>query len=139
MQSKTITAHITNRAEIKSVAGEVTCSGSYVLIEKVNQYKSEFGTDPARWPTQAVNDSNDILINEFILKLTDQYAISYSQTEMCHCRTVPTETIIQSIKQDCRTVKEISRATKAGTGCGTCVPQIKILLSEILRQTLEKT
>ncbi|MBC7458440.1 MAG: (2Fe-2S)-binding protein [Bdellovibrionaceae bacterium] len=53
---------------------------------------------------------------------------------MCHCRTVPTETVIQSIKQNCRTVKEISRATKAGTGCGTCIPQLRILLSEILRK-----
>lgn len=138
MESKSITAHITNRAEIKSGAGEVTCSGSYALIEKVNQYRSEFGTDPTLWPIKAVNDSSDILINEIILKSTNQYAISYSQDELCHCRSVATETVIQTIKQDCHTVKEISRATKAGTGCGTCVPQLRILLSEILRSDLEK-
>lgn len=134
METKSITAHITNRAEIKSTEQDVSCSGSFALIEKVNRYKKEFGSDPAKWPVVPVSDSNDILINELILKSTEQYAISYDQEEMCHCRTVPTETVIQSIKQDCRTVKEISRATKAGTGCGTCVPQLRILLSEILRK-----
>lgn len=132
METKSITAHIIHRAEIKSNEGEVSCSGSFSLIEKVNKYKNEFGNDPAKWPIKPVQDSSDILINELILKSTHQYAISYNQEEMCHCRTVPTETVIQSIKQDCRTVKEISRATKAGTGCGTCVPQLRILLSEIL-------
>jgi bacterioferritin-associated ferredoxin len=132
METKSITAHITNRAEIKSNEHEVSCSGSYALIKKVNQYKNEFGNDPATWPIKAVQDSSDILINELILKSTHQYAISYNQEEICHCRTVPTETVIQSIKQDCHSVKEISRATKAGTGCGTCIPQLRILLSEIL-------
>lgn len=134
METKSITAHIIHRAEIKSTEGEVSCSGSFALIEKVNKYKNEFGNDPAKWPIQPVQDSSDILINELILKSTHQYSISYNQEEMCHCRTVPTETVIQSIKQDCRTVKEISRATKAGTGCGTCVPQLRLLLSEILRK-----
>lgn len=134
METKSITASITNRAEIKVTKQAISCSGSFALIEKVNKYKNEFGSDPAKWPLKAVHDSSDILINELILKLTGQHKISYAQEEICHCRTVPTETVIQSIKQDCHTVKEISRATKAGTGCGTCVPQLKILLSEILRK-----
>jgi bacterioferritin-associated ferredoxin len=134
MDTKSITAHITHRAEIKSEEQVVSCSGSFALIEKVNKYKKEFGQDPKKWPVQPVQDRNDILINEFILKSQNQYVISYAQDEICHCRTVPTETVIQSIKQDCHTVKEISRSTRAGTGCGTCVPQLKILLSEILRK-----
>ena len=134
MDTKSITAHITDRAEIKSDEQVVSCWGSFELIEKVNQCKKEFGQDPTTWPLQTVYDRNDILINEFILKSQNQYILSYTQDELCHCRTVALETVIQSIKQDCHTVKEISRATRAGTGCGTCVPQLKILLSEILRK-----
>lgn len=129
-----ITAQITNRAEIKLSDNSVTCSGNYHMIEKVNHYKAVYGNDPKQWPIQPVRDSVDILINEFVLKAQGQYHISYPHEEMCHCRTVPTEMVIQSIKQDCSSVKEISRATKAGTGCGTCVPNLKILLAEILNQ-----
>lgn len=111
---------------------KVTCTGSYQVIERVQSYKVQYGSDPANWPLVEAKDSYDILINEFILKCKNQFSISYKHEEMCHCRTVPTEVVIQSIKQDCRTVKEISRHTKAGTGCGTCVPHLKVLLQEIL-------
>lgn len=132
MEIKSITAHITNRAEIKWEEQDISVYGPWSLIEKINVYKKEFGSDPKVWPIKPIENNNDILINEFILKIKNDYKISHTQVEICHCRTVPTETVIQCVKQDCHTVKEISRATKAGTGCGTCVPQLKILLSEIL-------
>lgn len=127
-----VKSNITRKAEIKLTEGEISCAGSYQIVERLKSYKNEFGNDPAKWPIKPVQDNYDILINEFILKCRNQYQISYAHEEMCHCRTVPTETVIQSIKQNCRTVKEISRNTKAGTGCGTCVPNLKILLDEIL-------
>lgn len=130
-----VKSNITHKAEVKLVDNEVSCTGSYQVVERLQKYKNEYGADPKQWPVKPVQDDYDIMINEFILKCQDQYRISYSHAEMCHCRTVPTETVIQSIKQNCHTVKEISRNTKAGTGCGTCVPNIKVLLSEILNKS----
>lgn len=125
-------SNITHKAEIKESDNQVICEGSYRLIEKVQKYKAQYGTDPRLWPVMDVQDSYDILLNEFILKCQNKYNLTYQHDEICHCRTVSRETVIQSIKQDCRTLKEISRNTKAGTGCGTCVPNLKVLLAEIL-------
>lgn len=128
-----VKSNITHRATLHFKDNEITCEGSFQVVERLQKYKNEFGADPKNWPLQPVQDNYDIMINEFILKCQNQYQISYQHEEMCHCRSVPTETVIQSIKQNCRTVKEISRHTKAGTGCGTCVPNLKLLLSEILK------
>lgn len=134
-----VKSNITNRAELHLNESELKCSGGFLLIEKINTYKAEFGADPKLWPLKTASensdliDNYDVLINEFILKTQGQFAITYKHDEICHCRTVPTETVMQSIKQGCRSLKDISRATKAGTGCGTCVPNLRILLAEILK------
>lgn len=128
-----VKSNITHKAEIKKTDEEISCSGSYQVVVRLNSLKNEFGSHPEAWPLVPVKGNYDILINEFILKCQNRYQISYQHEELCHCRTVSTETVIQSIKQNCLTVREISRNTKAGTGCGTCVPNIKILLEEILK------
>jgi bacterioferritin-associated ferredoxin len=134
-----IKSNITHRAELRLNDDQMTCSGSFALIEKINKYKQEFGHDPKLWPVRDASknpsdvDNYDILINEFILKSQGKFNISYKHEEICHCRTVPTETVMQSIKQGCRSLKDIARATKAGTGCGTCANHLLTLLEELLK------
>jgi bacterioferritin-associated ferredoxin len=133
-----IKSNITNRAELSLSDAKLKANGSAILVDKINAYKSQFGHNPKLWPLvkclpNSIEINNyDVLINEFILKCRGDYKISYSHQEICHCRTVPTEAIIQSLKQGCRNLKDIHRATKAGTGCGTCVPSLEILIQEIL-------
>ena len=126
---------ITNRAEIKFEDHQVICNDSFKLIEKITELKKQHGIDPKNWPLDKIkkNDSEEILIHEFVSLLQNKYKLSYQHEEICHCRSVPTETVIQGIKQGARSLKEISRATKAGTGCGTCVGHLKILLDEITK------
>ena len=51
---------------------------------------------------------------------------------VCACKQVGIKTIENAIcRQSCNTVADISDATQAGTGCGSCVPELQMMLDEI--------
>ena len=50
---------------------------------------------------------------------------------VCNCMNVDRETIVKAIKEkNLTTVEEVQDATTAGTGCGSCVPDIEEILAE---------
>ncbi|MDF7670113.1 nitrite reductase large subunit NirB [Orbaceae bacterium ESL0721] len=58
--------------------------------------------------------------------------------QICSCFDVTKATIVQAISAGCHTVAAIKAETKAGTGCGGCVPLITQLLnSELKKQGIE--
>ena len=51
---------------------------------------------------------------------------------VCACKQVGVKTIEKAIcTQSCRSVKDISNMTQAGTGCGSCVSELQMMLDEI--------
>ncbi|CCG56567.1 Fer2/BFD BFD like 2Fe-2S--binding domain-containing protein [Brachyspira pilosicoli WesB] len=51
---------------------------------------------------------------------------------ICFCMGVKESQIIDAIKKNkLKTVEEVSNITKAGTGCGSCIPTIQKILDEI--------
>ncbi|MGQ0623609.1 MAG: nitrite reductase large subunit NirB [Sporichthyaceae bacterium] len=54
---------------------------------------------------------------------------------ICSCENVDKATIVAAVASGpCHTVAEIKGCTKAGTGCGSCVPLLKTLLEHELTQ-----
>ncbi|HEY5327623.1 MAG TPA: FAD-dependent oxidoreductase, partial [Mucilaginibacter sp.] len=51
---------------------------------------------------------------------------------VCSCNNVGSENIKKKIGEGCDTMKELCSATGAGTGCGSCRPEVKRLLDEAL-------
>ena len=99
--------------------------GPKSLLLKVNELKKHFGTNPKDWPrTAAVEGQDDILINELIDQVNGRPFV-YNHDELCHCRMIPTEAVKNAIKAGCRSVLNVSRTTMAGTGCGSCRPDIE--------------
>ncbi len=50
--------------------------------------------------------------------------------QVCSCHAVTVETITSAVhQQGCNTVPALKACTKAGTGCGSCVPMLKKLLA----------
>lgn len=48
---------------------------------------------------------------------------------ICSCESVTKENICKAVtEQNCESVDEIKKCTKAGTGCGGCVPMVKDLM-----------
>ncbi len=58
--------------------------------------------------------------------------------QICSCFDVSKGDIIQAVMKGCHTVAAIKAETKAGTGCGGCVPLItQVLNAELSRQGIE--
>jgi ferredoxin-nitrate reductase len=51
---------------------------------------------------------------------------------VCSCHNVGAENLRQAIAQGCASVKALGTATGAGTGCGSCRPEVQRLLEEVL-------
>jgi ferredoxin-nitrate reductase len=49
---------------------------------------------------------------------------------VCSCNNVGAENLRQAIAQGCASVKALGMATGAGTGCGSCRPEVQRLLEE---------
>ena len=55
---------------------------------------------------------------------------------VCSCNNVGTENIKNKIEAGCSDLKELCASTGAGTGCGSCRPEVKRILEETLRNVL---
>ena len=52
---------------------------------------------------------------------------------ICSCESVSKGAICEVVKSGCETVDAIKKCTKAGTGCGGCVPMLKDLMVHTLK------
>lgn len=69
----------------------------------------------------------DAQSNAGVLSLPDDAII-------CSCETVTKSTICKSVTGDgCETVEDIKKCTKAGTGCGGCMPMVKDLMVQTMK------
>ena len=53
---------------------------------------------------------------------------SAADPEICHCHHVCQSTIREAIREGCTSLPQLSAATKAGTGCGSCRGQLANLI-----------
>lgn len=60
----------------------------------------------------------------------DREAVPADEEPVCYCMVVSRARLEQAVREGARTIRELSRATGAGTGCGTC----RIDLAEVLRE-----
>ncbi|HEY3942068.1 MAG TPA: FAD-dependent oxidoreductase [Acidimicrobiales bacterium] len=60
----------------------------------------------------------------------DAFASAPGAADLCNCNRVSEATVNDAIAAGSGTVEEIARATRAGTGCGSCVGQIRRLLDD---------
>lgn len=125
-----VSVEIPYKARIELNDGVVNIKGAKSFLDKIAQIKQQFGRDPHKWPLQSVATGEDILINEFIMKVNGTFKFCYDHEELCHCRNVPTEKVYTAIKNDCFKVEDVSRTTLAGTGCGTCRKDIESLINQ---------
>jgi NAD(P)H-nitrite reductase large subunit len=48
----------------------------------------------------------------------------------CQCHRVTTQDALRAAASGCHHVRDVVRATKAGTDCGGCIPQLRALCDE---------
>jgi ferredoxin-nitrate reductase len=55
---------------------------------------------------------------------------------VCSCNNVGSENIRKKIEQGCGNMKDLCASTGAGTGCGSCRPEVKRLLEDTLQSLI---
>ena len=48
--------------------------------------------------------------------------------QICNCNGVSKRKIVAAVRSGCRTLKSVCDSTRAGTGCGSCRPQVQEIL-----------
>ncbi|WP_317044345.1 bacterioferritin-associated ferredoxin [Pedobacter ginsengisoli] len=58
---------------------------------------------------------------------------------VCSCNNVGAGNILNKITSGCSDFKKLCESTGAGMGCGSCKPEVKLILQEALKEeVLEK-
>lgn len=124
----TIEFSIRYKAEISYNGSALSFVGPLQLEELIHSQIEKYGKEPQQWVIikEADKQKNPyiVFLNIFILKCQNKYDPPYKHDELCHCRLVPSQKVIESICQGNFDVAEISRTTLAGTGCGSCKKDI---------------
>ena len=114
--------------EDNKIAG-VQIKGCLDLLRMAETLKQSHGGDPRLWPLPVGQDHSSLLLREFILKLKSQWNFPYEHDELCHCRSIQAKVVDEAIVAGADTVERVSRETLAGTGCGTCRPEIQKIMA----------
>ena len=101
-----------------SLIGAVFVSRQPVTVSRswaADQLEQDYANLSSRWRIIAGRPAND---------MPDKGAI------VCACMNVGVNDIIGAIRSGCGSVDAVSRATSAGTNCGSCKAEIKVILDE---------
>ena len=55
------------------------------------------------------------------------------EAHICSCESISKGTICKAVQEGAETVESVKKCTKAGTGCGGCVPMLKDLVTHALK------
>ncbi|MBC7904054.1 MAG: nitrite reductase large subunit [Gemmatimonadaceae bacterium] len=106
-----------------------------ILVGDTTQYNMMLQTCRNKMLLPA--DPMDILHKNTDQKKSDNAGITALPEDalICSCESVTKAGICQAVsEQNCNTVDAIKKCTKAGTGCGGCVPMIKDLMVHTMKE-----
>lgn len=131
-----VVAKIKHRDEISLTLGDDEkfiwkAQGCLNLLRRVDSFRQKnYGVAAITKILDDLNDSHeDLLIKEVMLKWQDKWNLPYNDKEMCHCRSVDTEEVIDAIQSGADSVEKVGRYCTAGTSCGSCKPDIEATMS----------
>ena len=99
------------------------------MLALITEWRPKLTGKLSDLPLPAGGGHAAILLRELLLRAQGKWAFPYKDEELCHCRSVPTKKVDDAIIGGLRSVDAISRATSAGTSCGTCRPDIEKILN----------
>ena len=112
---------------------KIFARGSLSFLKEVEKLRKKLSDrDSAReyLKTLVNKDSNSLLLKELLQKYLGECQPSYTEKELCHCRAVDTDLVIDSIYLGANDIEKIGKMCSAGTSCGTCQPDSLNLLQD---------
>ena len=121
------------RLEAKCVAGilseiDLRVVGCPELLEMAVQWRANLVGSMDRLQPPQENTHAAMMFRELVQRLKGEWEYPYVEEELCHCRQVPTQVVDEAVIMGAESVVEIARTTSAGTGCGTCRPDIEKII-----------
>ena len=125
------TSGVSTAKEVTDISGRGV--GMDVVKKEVEKLRKKLSDrDSAReyLKTLVNKDSNSLLLKELLQKYLGEWQPSYTEKELCHCRAVDTDLVIDSIYLGANDIEKIGKMCSAGTSCGTCQPDSLNLLQD---------
>ncbi len=115
---------------------KLTAIGPLELLELVAQWrqKVESCRDLRQVPLPQGHSPAELLLKELLLKARGEWKLPYTEEELCHCRAVATQKVLEAIAQGAHTPEKVSRWTSASTSCGSCRKDVTSLLDYYLNK-----
>lgn len=80
------------------------------------------------WLLDAIKDP-ETSMRALLLGMPLGARLNKGSAQVCTCNQVDEDSIAQAISEGCRTVECVGKATRAGTTCGSCIPEIRKLIT----------
>ena len=108
--------------------------GSLQFLRFVNSLRSLSGIKISELevPQGYLAQPDQLLFRQAVLELKKLWNPPYLQKQICHCRSVSTQVVENSILVGANTTNQVSRMTSASTACGTCMPDVQAMINYIL-------
>lgn len=113
----------------KTLDLQIKAIGCLPLLSFVQKWRDQLaGKELAAAPVPHGPSHPEMLVRELIRQAQGHWHPPYTDEEICHCRLVPTNVVIDAIRAGAQTNAEVSAMTSATTACGTCGPDVRRLI-----------
>ena len=130
-EKKEIFAGIENYLEAKVDTSEellkISAIGSLKFLKGISEIRIQ-AEAKAKIKTFDGVTPEDIVLNELILKINNEWDFPYKDEELCHCRAVETKKVDRAIVMGAHDPKSVSLCTSASTSCGACKEDVEKIL-----------
>lgn len=110
-----------------------SCGPVLRLLQEMVQKQ---GRDPRQWNMLPIANLHEaILIRKLMLLATGQWKAPHRSEEICHCRQVSYQKIEEAIMAGAHTPALVSLWTSASTACGSCRPDVQMMIDYILHES----
>ena len=117
------------RVKEANVYGCLHFLDAYVALKPMFQ-----NTPVHEWQLPRGTAHEILILKEVILKAQSLWIPPYTDFELCHCRVIQTQVVDRAIIFGAHSSETVARLTSAGTGCGTCKPDIERMISHRLTE-----
>lgn len=100
--------------------------GCQQLRSHLEKLIAQQGMDIKNWVIEGRSHA-ELLIKKILFQIKNT-PHPYQEAEVCHCRSVPLETIEEAIINGSHTIQSIRRVTTANTACGSCQHDVEAIL-----------
>lgn len=119
--------------EISAHGGKIRAIGPLDYLQEIDFWRAKInGRKVSEWPIPDGKTTAAILLRMAFLIARGEWVLPYKEDEICHCRAVPTHTVIGAIAAGAHDTLTVSRWTSASTACGTCRSDVESVLRYVL-------